>query len=152
MFHSPLHPPSTGTTSPTSSPPPPVSMCKPPPPNPTWTLNSLGPPVSWRLGASSLSEHRPGSHLLYVCWGPHISWCMLPGWSSSVWEISGAQINWDWWSSYRITLLLSFFHPSLIQQQGSDDFDHWLGANICVWLFQLLVESFWGQSWQVPFC
>jgi hypothetical protein len=27
---------------------------------------------------------RPGSPLLYVCWGPHISWCMLPAWWSSV--------------------------------------------------------------------
>ena len=34
---------------------------------------------------------------------------MLPGWLSSVWEISGVQINWNWWSSYRITLLHSFF-------------------------------------------
>jgi hypothetical protein len=27
-----------------------------------------------------------------------------------------------------------------------------VGANICIWLFQLLVESFGGQSWQIPFC
>jgi hypothetical protein len=52
-------------------------------PQPTWPVNSLGPPVSWRLGASSLNEHRPGSPLLYVCWGPHISWCMLSVWWSS---------------------------------------------------------------------
>jgi hypothetical protein len=52
-------------------------MWMPPLPHPTWPLNSLGPPVSWGLGASSLSEHRPGSPLLYVCWGPHISWRML---------------------------------------------------------------------------
>jgi hypothetical protein len=35
--------------------------------------HSLGPPVSWGLGASFLNEHRPGSTLLYVCWGPHIN-------------------------------------------------------------------------------
>jgi hypothetical protein len=48
-----------------------------PTPHPTWPLNSLGPPISWGLGASCLNEHRPGSPLLYVCWGPHTSWCML---------------------------------------------------------------------------
>ena len=31
----------------------------------------------------------------------------------------GVQINWDCWFSYRIALLLSFFQPWLIQQQGS---------------------------------
>jgi hypothetical protein len=41
---------------------------------PTSSLNSLGPLVSWGLGASSLNEHRPSSSLLYVCWGTHISW------------------------------------------------------------------------------
>jgi hypothetical protein len=54
--------------------------------NPTWPLNSLRPPVSWRLGTASLNEYRPGSPLLYVCWGPHIIWCMLTVWWSSVWE------------------------------------------------------------------
>jgi hypothetical protein len=44
-----------------------------------------------------------------MCWGPHIRWCMLPGWWSSVWEISGVQVNWDCWSSYRDALLVSFF-------------------------------------------
>jgi hypothetical protein len=50
--------------------------------HPIWPLNSLRPPVSWGLGASFLNEHRPGSPLLYVCWGPHISWCscLFGGW------------------------------------------------------------------------
>ena len=100
-------------------------------PHPTWPLTSLGPPVSRELGASSLNEQRSRSPLLYVCWGPYISWCMLAVWWSSVWEISGVQNNWDCWSSYMITLLLSFFQPSLIQQQG-------LGANIYIWLSCLL--------------
>jgi hypothetical protein len=117
-------------------------------PHPTSPLNSLWPPVSWGLGASSLNEYRPSSPLLYVCWGPHISWCMLPVWWSNVWEIlEGVQINWDCWSSYRIVLLFSFFQPSLIQQQGSAASVHWLGANIYIWLFQLLVGYFGGQSW-----
>jgi hypothetical protein len=127
---SPPHPPSNSSTSHTSSPNPCLHMDVPIP-LPSWPLNSLWPPVSSGLGASSLNEHRPGSPLLYMCWRPHISWCMLPVWWSSVWEILGVLINWDWWSSYMIALLLSFFQPSLIQQQGSAASVHWLSANIC---------------------
>jgi hypothetical protein len=68
--------------------------------HPTKPIHSLGPPFSWGLGASSLTDTKPSSPLLYMCWGPHISGCMLPGWWSIVWEISGVQINWDCWSSY----------------------------------------------------
>ena len=35
--------------------------------------------ISWWLGASSLTESRPGSPLQHMWWEPHISWCMLPG-------------------------------------------------------------------------
>ena len=115
--------------------------------HPTWLLRSLGLPISWGLRASSLNEHKPRSPLLYVCWGPHISCYILPVWWSSVWEILGVQINWHCWSSYRIAFLLSFFQPSLIQQQGSAASVHWLGANICIWLFQLFFGYFEGQSW-----
>lgn len=45
-----------------------------------------------------------------MCWEPHISWCMLLGWRSSVWEISWVQVKWDCWSTYRVALLPSFFH------------------------------------------
>ena len=117
------------------------------PPHATWPLKPLGPPVSWGIGASSLNEHRPSSPLLYVCWWPHISCCMLPVWCSSVWTISEVQINWDCWFSYRVTLFLSFIHPSLVQQQGPAVSVHWLGATICLWLFQL----FFGSS-RVPSC
>jgi hypothetical protein len=41
--------------------------------------------------------------------GPHISWCMLSVWWSSVWKISKGQVSWDCWSSLRVVLLLSFF-------------------------------------------
>jgi hypothetical protein len=27
-----------------------------------------------------------------------------------------------------------------------------LGANICIWLFQLLVGSLGGKSWTISFC
>jgi hypothetical protein len=103
-------------------------------------LNFLRPPVSWGLGASSLTEPRPSIPLLYMCWGPHISWCMLSVWWSSVWEILRIQVNWNCWYSYRVALL-SFFQLSLIQQQESAASVHWLGANICIWLIQLLVGS-----------
>jgi hypothetical protein len=129
---------------PTSSPPFSMSMSPLPHPHPTRLLNSLGPPVSWRLGSSSLTKPRPGSLLLYMCWGPHISRCMLPGWCFSVWEISGVQVNWDLWSSYRVVLLLSFLQLSLIQPWGLAASVHWLGANFCIRLYQLLVGSFWG--------
>jgi hypothetical protein len=92
-------------------PPTPISTRISSPPNPHTTRppHSLGPPVSWGLGTSSLTKSRTGNPLLYMCWGLHINWCMLPGWWPSVWETSGVQISWDCWSSYRVTLLLSFF-------------------------------------------
>jgi hypothetical protein len=75
-----------------------------PHPHSTWPLNTLGPPVSWGLGTSSLTEPIHSSLLLYMCvCGPHITWCMLPGWWSSVWQILGIQVNWDCWSSYKVT-------------------------------------------------
>ena len=46
----------------------------------TRPLYCLGPQVSQGLGASSLTEARPGSPLLYMCWGLHIRWGMLPSW------------------------------------------------------------------------
>jgi hypothetical protein len=82
------NPPSDCSTSHISSLPPCLYMGVPNP-HLTWPLNSVRPPVSWELGASSLNEHRPGSSLLYVCWQPHISWCMLSVWWSCIWEKSG---------------------------------------------------------------
>jgi hypothetical protein len=38
---------------------------------------------------------------------------------------------------------------SLIQPQGSAASVRWLGVNISLWLFQLLVQYFRGQSWNV---
>ena len=76
---------------------------------PHLTSKLPGTQVSWGLSVSSLNEHRPRSPLLYVYWGPHITWHILPVWWFSVWGISGGQNNWDCWSSYKVTLLLSFF-------------------------------------------
>jgi hypothetical protein len=101
----------------------------------------MGPPVSWGLGAS-LS--RPRSPLLYVCWASYqleYAVCLVVQCLRNLRCRDG-----DCWSFYKITFL-SFFQPSLIQQQGSDASVHWLGASICIWLFQLLVRSFRGQTW-----
>ena len=51
----------------------------------------------------------------------------------------------------RLIETAGFLHPSWNQQQGLAASVHRMGANICVWLFQLLVRSFGGQSWQIPF-
>ena len=70
---------------------------------------SIGFPVSWGLGASSLTGSILGSPLLHVLVGAHIRWYMLPGWWATVWAITRIQVSWHCWSSYRVSLLLSFF-------------------------------------------
>ena len=106
LYPPPIHP----LTVPYPIPPPhpPVSMFVPQTQPHIISLNSMGPPLSWGLGVS-LNEHRPRVFYCCVCWGPHISWYMVPGWWPNVWEILGVQIDWDCWSFYRISLLLSFF-------------------------------------------
>jgi hypothetical protein len=119
----------------------------PPIPLPTRCLNSLGPPVSWGLGASSLNELSPSrtQTLMYVCWGPHISWCMLPGYWSSVWEISEIQDNWDCWSSYRVTLLLSFFQPFPNSTTGVSSFCPLVVSKY----LHLTLSAAWWVLWSV---
>jgi hypothetical protein len=92
--------------------------------------------------------------LYCMCVGgrPYTSCCLLPIWCSSVLEIFGVQINWDYWSSYRFALLVGGFQPSLIQPQRLASAVHWLGANIVIWLFQLLLGSTGVQSSMVHFC
>ena len=144
-------PPSYCSTSHTSSPPPCLNVAIPIS-HANWPLNSLGPPATWGLGTSSPNEHRPCSPLMYVCWWPGISWCRLPfggpvferSLESRLIETSGPTTGSP--SSSASSSL------SLIQQQGSSASVHWLGATICLWLFQLLVQSFRGQSDLAPFC
>ena len=83
-LHSRLYFPQTQVHPPTSPQPIPLphpcfhkDVQTPHPPHLRRPLNCLGPPVS------SLTELRSGSPLLYMCWRPHISWCMLPGWCYS---------------------------------------------------------------------
>jgi len=114
---------------------------------PTRPLNVLGHPVSWGLGASSLTELTTGSPLLYMYWGggTHFSWCRLPGWWSSVWEILELQVNWNCWFSYKVAILLSFlqFFPNSIESSAASV--HWLGAHIYIWLFSCLLDLWEGS-------
>jgi hypothetical protein len=68
------------------------------------------------------------------------------GWWCRFWEISEVQVNWYCWSSYWVTLLLNFSSLSLIQPQGLAASVYWLGGNICIWLFCLLVGTSRVQS------
>jgi hypothetical protein len=88
---------------------------------PTRTLNSLRLPVLWALGAPSLTKPRPSSLLLYMPWGPHSTWGMLPGRCFSIWEISWVQVTWDSLFSYRVTLL-NFFQLSPNSTTGVSSF------------------------------
>jgi hypothetical protein len=92
------------------------------------------------LVASSLTEHRPGTPLLYMCWRPHINWCILPGWWYSVWEISEVQINLDCWSSYRVTVILRFYHPFPNSTTGVSSFCQLVG---CKYLHLILTTASW---------
>jgi len=115
-----------------------------PQPYPTRLPHFLGP---WGLCAFSLTDSRPGSPLLYMCWEPHIRWYMLPGWWSSVWDIPRLQISWHCWSSCRVTLLLSFFQLLPNSTTGVTSFCPLVG---CLHLLALLAAC-WapkgGQSW-----
>jgi hypothetical protein len=81
-----------------------------------------------------------------MCWGPHISLCMLPGLGFSVWEISGIKANWDCWSSYRAICLLSFFQTFPNSTRGVSSFCPLVGCKslhltrsaVC-WVFQSVV-------------
>jgi hypothetical protein len=85
--------------------------------------------------------------MLYMCYGSPISWCMLPGWWSSVWEISVVQIETDGLPTGLPSSSASF-SLALTQQQGNSAASvHWLCATIWLWFFQLLVGSSRVQSW-----
>ena len=86
-------------------------------PSPSRPPHSLGPPVSWQLVAS-LSEPRPSSPLLYICWG-HIRFPQLH--LVSRWHKTSqqphAQFCWTWdctivpalqaWATYRLFVFCS---------------------------------------------
>lgn len=97
-------------------------------PTPISPTHSLGPKVSPATGAFSLTEAKPGSHLLCMYLGPQFCSCMQPGWLLSVWESSGVQVSWDGWSSHGAALL-SFFQLSPNSASGVPASIHWLGAS-----------------------
>ena len=88
-----------------------------------------------------------------MCWGPHISWCIIPGWWSGVWDISGVKINWDCWFSHR-AILLSFFQPLFNSTTGFSSFCPFVGykylpltLSVACWVFQstvMLGPFLWG--------
>ena len=114
----------------------------------TRRLKSLGPPVSWGLGASSLTKHRPGSPLLYMCLGD--SYQLVYDFLVGVPVSEGSQGSKLIETAGPPTMLPSFsvsYTFPLIQPQGSAaSVIGWMEI-ICIWLFQLLVGSFKGQSW-----
>jgi hypothetical protein len=104
--------------------------------SPTRPLNSLRPPISTKL--------RPGSPLLYMCCRLYISCYMLPGWWFSVREILGVLVNWNCWSFYRVTLLLSFFQLSPETVTGPSSFCPLIG---CKYL-HLTLSGACGVFWR----
>jgi hypothetical protein len=62
----------------------------------------------------------------------------------------GVQVNWDCWSSYRIASLLSFFHHSLIQQQGCC-FCPLVGCKYLRLILSVACWVFWSMVMLGPF-
>jgi hypothetical protein len=115
------------------------------PPYPARPPHSLGHQVPWGLGTSSLTEARPGSPLVTMCQGPHISWCMLPGWWRRVSERS--------WGSRLVEIagipmgspsLLNFFQLFPNSTIGVPDFSPLVG---CEYLHLSWSVSCWA-SWR----
>ena len=86
-------------------------------------LHSLGPPVSQGLGASSPTEARPGSPLLYMCQELAVYQLVYAAWSVD-------------YETASLPMVLPSFSTSsslsLIQEQGSPTSVHWLGISICI--------------------
>jgi hypothetical protein len=116
----------------------------------TWLLNSLGPPVSWGLGASSLNEHRPGSPLLCVLVASYqlvYPACLVVQCLRDL----GVHINWDCWSSYRVALLLSFFQSFPNSTTGVSCFCPLVGYNYLPLTLSVACWVFWSAVMLGPF-
>jgi hypothetical protein len=83
-----------------------------------------------------------------MCWGPHINWYMLPDWWLAVRAISGSSLFETAGFSIGSPSSSASSSFSLLQPQDSPASVHWLGENICIWIFQLLVGPFRGQSFR----
>jgi hypothetical protein len=106
---------------------------------PTRHLSSLGPQVSQGLGASSPTEARPDSPLLYMCQGPWLSPCILPGWWFSLWELQGSGLVESAGLSMGLPFPSASSILSLIPPYRSPILVQWLCVSICICLSQLLV-------------
>jgi len=80
-----------------------------------------------------------------MCWTLHLSWCMLLGWWSRVWEISRVQVNWNCWSSCRVFLLLSILQLFPNLSRGISSFCSLVG---CTYLHPNILAAFW-VFWRV---
>jgi hypothetical protein len=81
--------------------------------------------------------------LCCICFRPHISLCMLPGWWLSVWKISGVRVSWDGWSSYGDAVLLSFFHLFHNSATGVSGFCPLVE---CKYLHLTLLAAYWASQ------
>jgi hypothetical protein len=108
------------------------------PPLPHLTSNLPWTSSLWRVGY--IFSDYPEINCCIWVWGPHISWCMLPGWCSSIWENSGVQVNWDCWSSNKIFLFLNSFQLYPISTKVVSSFWTMVG---CKYLHLTLSAACW---------
>jgi len=140
----------------------PISPPLPPPlPPPHQSSKLPGASSLLKVRYISLTEPRPGSPLLYLCWGPHLSWCMLPGWWSSVWGISGVEVETAGppteWSSSSAFSSFSLIHLTLstacwiFQRAVMIDPFLWVlhsaSNSVRPWGFTLSWIPLWACSW-----
>ena len=129
----------------------------PPPQTPVsmWMSPCSTPPTSELPGATSLWRFRcimsewtqTRQVLCYVCVGGLISAGICSLFGGPVFErFQGSRLIETSGPPTGLPFSSVSFSLSLIQQQGSAASVHWLGTTICIWLFQLLVGSFGGQS------
>jgi hypothetical protein len=74
-------------------------------------------PLLWALSLYRIrhtysTEARQGIPQLHMCQEPQTSLCTLFGWWLSLWELPEVQVNWQYWSFYRVAILFSSFNPS----------------------------------------
>ena len=107
------------------------------PPTTTWHPPSLRPWVFLGLGASSSTEARPGSALLYVPGGPPASPCML---LIGV-LVSGSSLGFKLVETAGLPMEVALpfhFNPSSNSTTGVPAFNPMVGVSICLCLRQLL--------------
>jgi hypothetical protein len=137
--HSPYpDPPSNCSTSHTSSPSTPCLHVDARTPHPTSKLPGASILLRVRYIISVWTQTQKSSTVCVLGASYQLVYSV---WWSSVWKILGVQINWDCWSSYRIALL-SFFQPSLIQQQESVSSVHSEAAACWVFWRVVMLGSF----------